>query len=553
MKKLLSLIFIFTALLAVVMRCQPEDLTPTHSEDPLTSITARLSINGFDDLDFTGYPDANGKVVIEIPYFYPEASDNQTPSTVLTAAKMSAVLVNNAVITEPLTVMDISTEQTIKVIDQVKKERIYTVIGKIVKSNLCEITDFQIPALDLAGVIKGGEISLISIDDIPKTTASVTVSPHATISPDPATTEIDYNGTVTFTVTAFDGVTKKTYTVKKGVPDKIEQGIRDGSAKILFAKKLAEDIGITTINLTGGIAVSGDYLVINTRNEPLRVINRMTGEFVREVSLGDIQGGLKNFYITNDDAGHIFICNLSPQAGDFTIWKMKDIDSAPEVYITRTAGNAFGRKFSIQGNTDQDAVITAPCHTNPTIGFYRWVVRNGVLGNIEWGTATGAGPWNNNIDIVYSKPDPTSDYFLHGYSDNRLTWMDGSTNTVKAMLGAISVNYVPNAVDFIEFNNASILATNQVNSQTWGTADYIWLLDVSNPADFKGTLDAGNVPAVKWFTFGEYGPKAIGHAANGNATGDLGLWQSSNGYYLYLYFMFTNGYVVGVQFDCISM
>lgn len=552
MKQILSLILCL-GLWASVPSCRPDDLTPMESEEPLTSLTARLSINGFDNLDFTGHPDAAGKIVIEIPYFYPETSDNQTPASVLAHAKMSAVLVNNAVITRPLTMMDISTEQTIKVIDQAKKERTYTVVGKIVKSSLCDITDFRLPSVGLAGVIKGEDISLISADDIPMTTASVTLSPHATISPDPATTPIDYNSTVTFTVTAFDGVTSKTYQVKKGVPAKLEQGIREGSAKILFAKKLAEDIGITTTNLTGGIAVSGDYLVINTRNEPLRVINRMTGEFVKEVSLGSIQGGLTNFYITNDDAGHIFISNLSPQAGDFMIWKMQDIDSDPEVYITRKAGNAFGRKFSIQGNTDTDAVITAPCHTNPTTGFYRWTVKDGVLGNIEWGSASGAGTWNNNIDLVYSKPDPTSDYFLHSYSNNKLTWMDGSKNTVKATLGAISQNYVPNAVDFIEFNNASILATNQVNSFTWGKADFVWLLDISNPADFKGTLDAGDVPAVKWFTHGEYGPNAIGHAVNGNATGDVELYQSSNGYYLYLYFMFTNGFVVGVQFDCVAM
>ena len=49
-----------------------------------------------------------------------------------------------------------------------------------------------------------------------------------------------------------------------------------------------------------------------------------------------------------------------------------------------------------------------------------------------------------------------------------------------------------------------------------------------------------------------YGGKYLG-VVNGNGTGDVCFVKSADGYYLYLYFMFTNGSIVGVQFDCMDI
>ncbi|MPN57857.1 hypothetical protein SDC9_205553 [bioreactor metagenome] len=57
---------------------------------------------------------------------------------------------------------------------------------------------------------------------------------------------------------------------------------------------------------------------------------------------------------------------------------------------------------------------------------------------------------------------------------------------------------------------------------------------------------------IKVCDSGLYGAKALGDV-NANGTGDVAFRVSNDGYYLYVYFMFTNGYVVCAQFDCISM
>lgn len=544
------------ALALMAVSCKPTELVPATSDTPITSITAKVSINGYDDLEFVGYPDENRRIVIDFPWYYPEASDNQTKASDITDAKVTANLANNCIIKNPITRLDLTQENRIVVVDQVKGESEYIVTGNIRKSSACEITAFTLNGLGISGVIKATEITVVSPDMIPaKSTASVTLSPHATISPDPATTELDYNEDVTFTVTAHDGTQQK-YVVKKGIPAKLEFGMRDGSAKILFAKKLKSDLGISVDNLTTGCAVSGNYLAINTRNEDILLIDRLTGEKKGTIALGsEFKGSLRNFYITSDDAGHIFMCNLVPNDGDtFKIWKINDVTSSPELYLSWKSNDiAFGRKFSIQGNTDTDAVITAPCHSNPTSGFYRWTIKNGVKPDKPDLCSASGIEWNTNVDLVYKTADPTSDYFVHCYSTNKLTWMDGATNTVKYQLGAISQNFIPNALDVVAFNGNYYLAANQANSFNWGKADYVWLLDIADAKNFTGTLDLSDVPAVKWSSYGEYGANAIGATTNGNGTSDVLLSVSDNGYYMYLYFLFTNGYVVGVQFDCIDM
>src|SRR5690606_37203502 len=104
----------------------------------------------------------------------------------------------------------------------------YIVKAEIRKSNKSQIEEFKLPSLGLTGIVNEEEktISLITIGDLEPATAEVKLSYHATISPNPATTALDYNEPVTLTVTAHDGVTKSEYTVIKAVPDKLPYGIR---------------------------------------------------------------------------------------------------------------------------------------------------------------------------------------------------------------------------------------------------------------------------------------------------------------------------------------
>jgi hypothetical protein len=335
-------------------------------------------------------------------------------------------------------------------------------------------------------------------------------------------------------------------------------GIRSGSAKLLFAKKLKADLGIAVDNLTGGMAATKDYVVINTRAANSIYINSKTGEKVGEFDLGALKGSLTNFYNTADADGNILVCNLAPNAGSFKVYKLTSVTGTPELMIDWNGAVAMGRKLSIAGSINGNAIITAPILAAGQ-KFARWKVIGGILSSqipdIITMTGLTAG-WTTNCDIVYSSnTDLTSDYYVASYSDNTFAWVNGVTNAVRKKLDVISTNYIPNAVDYISFNNAKYVTTNWVNSFTWGAADGVWLLDVSNDTNFSGNLDTRTCKSVVWeCDRDKYGAKGVTPVvANGNGTGDVALRVSEDGYYLYLYFMFTNGYVVGYQFDCIDM
>ncbi len=550
---------IILALLTLLSGChQPDELLPSVSRDGINSVTAT-----FEDGtgEFTGYyTEGSNEIIIPIPYYYPESSDNQVLESQLKRMRVRANLDDNVVVSPSMLYLDLTQDNIITITDQVKAKKDFIIKGEIRKSNQCVIEDFKIPSLGLTGVINeiNKTISLIAIGELEPALAELTMSAHATVSPDPTTNALNYNEEVKLTVTADDGETQNVYTIRKEVPEKLAYGIRSGSAKLMFAKKLKADLGIIADNLTGGIAATGDYIVINTRGAASVYIDAKTGEKLGEIDLGGIAGSLTNFYSTADTEGNILICNLAPNAGSFKIWKMNSIEATPELMIEWDGGVAIGRKFSINGSIDGDAVITAPILAAGQ-QIARWTVVGGVLSSQTPEIITMSGlakGWSTNADIVAtSNTDLAADYFVASYSDNTFAWVDGSSNSVSKALDAISANYIPNAVDYIEFNNAKYSTLNWVNSFSWGAADAVWLLDVSSDVNFAGNLDTRTCNAVVWESERNvYGGKSVDPpVVNGNGTGDVALRVSEDGYYMYLYFMFTNGYVVGYQFDCISL
>ncbi|WP_029163934.1 DUF5018 domain-containing protein [Anaerophaga thermohalophila] len=554
-----NIIFAIALLLTFIGGCkEPDELLPSVSREGINSITATFP-DGTGE--FTGtIVEGTNEIVIPIPYYFPVSSNNRVTEEMISNMRVRANLDDNVTVSPPLLYMDLSKDNVITVNDQLGEEHKYIVRGEIRKSSECRIKEFSLPELGLTGVINESKktISLVAIGELEPALADVTLSYHATISPDPREEALDYNEEVELTVTAHDGVTRNVYTVKKEVPEKLPYGIRSGSAKLMFAKQLKADVGITVDHLTGGMAVTDEYVVLNTRNQNSIYLDAKSGEKVGEIELGSAKGNLTNFYSTADRAGNILICNLAPNDGAFRIWKVASVSDTPELMIEWDGGVAVGRKMSVQGDINGDAIITAPI-LDYGQQFARWTISGGVLASQTPEIVTMSGlekGWTTNVDIVHtSGSDVNSDYFVASYSDNTFAWVDGSTNEVSSKLESISVNYIQNAVDFVEFNNAQYTTVNWVNSFTWGAADMVWLLDVSSEANFTGNLASGTCPAVVWETpLNTYGPNAIsGGVANANGTGDVALKVSDDGFYLYLYFMFTNGYVVGYQFDCIDM
>ncbi|MDR0728874.1 MAG: DUF5018 domain-containing protein [Prevotellaceae bacterium] len=551
MKSKIYLLILMGALFAVNGCQTPDELLPPVARAGINSVTAAFEDKSaeFTALVTEGVYD----IVIPIPYYFPETSDNQVTNAMLSRMKMRADVDDNVYIDPPLLFLDLTPGKvhTITVTDQRKGQKQYTIRSEIRKSAACAIEEFVIPLLGdatMTGIITESTktISLLTPDVLAPCTATVRLSPHATISPDPRTTLIDYNTNQTFTVTAHDGTTA-TYTVKKELPAKRAKGIRPESAKLIFVKTAAE-IGANSANYNG-IAVTGDRIVISSRAAASKVIDAFTGAQLPDLDVTHTAAGLPNFYNTADAAGNVLMSDLynTGSVGTFAMWRIDPVAGTINNYITWTAApRQIGRKISIAGSIDGNAIITAPLHGTDDHSFARWRVINGALVSQTPDIVTISGDFlwaNNGSDIIYSSADPQSDYFAVGYkgsastSSNKLVRIDGTTNTVAAALDPVTDNTVVAALDYIEFNNAKYVAFTYARNTTGN--EKVYLVDVEEP--LSGTPGE----AAIWEITNTYGAGS----GNGNSTSDIVLKASADGDYLYLYYYFTNGAIVCYQFD----
>ena len=613
MKKILIYILAAGALLA---SCKPVEILPVTDSstgqplvnEPITSVTAYVKINGV-DAEFTGYPDENNNIEIVFPFYYPIESDYKVTSFYLEDCRVMANLASNVTIKEKLFRLDLNEETTIHVTDQLKQEREYVIYGVIKHLDLKEISDITYTVSEkefYKAIVKDGEIMIPYTGTLPDGVLTFTLSPHATAkkadgSPLGNGYIVNFDEETFITVVADDG-SEQNYRVYKGQPEKKDKGLNPDPdfVSYMFSRKLNSEVGITKYDATSALAVSGDYLIINTRGEDPVVLDRFTGANVGAIALpdeckkgnaGDGGENYRNFCMTSDDDGNILIVNRVEwkygdadagipgkwrDLGEVKIWRLKDINSAPEEYISwpisdENYGLIFGRRISVTGSLNSNAVITLPCNSQPTGAFYRWTVKDGELqdNKPEWVSVAETGyTWNyGNVDIVHMDADPTSDFLAFGYSDTarKMTWFNGRNNSIKKQLELADVNYVGNALDIYEFNGTKYLAAAQLNSFTWGRCDFVYLFDLTLEAAFEGEINPqGSMgytdnlcPALVWEDIsGEWGPKALEYSADGysnaNHCDDVIMAGSDSGYYMYLYFMFCNGYVVGVQFDCIN-
>ena len=404
--------------------CQePETLMPSESRYGINSVTAYFL---YDDREENEFPSEinyeTGVITIVFPYTYPANSASHLEMSDLTKVKVVANLDDNVVVDPPLLFVDFTKDDNyITVTDQRKEKKTYQLRAVIRKSNLCQITKFSLPALNLTGVINEASKAISVIYDSPLGVqlADITLSFGASfVGTDPTVTALDYSDPVDITVVAQDGVTKATYTVAADTPDILSKGMRYGSEKFMWTTDL-NSLGIGNTLLTGGIAVIKDYVILNTRDEDMVVLNAETGEKTGTIAL-DFKGNVTNFYCTADSKDNILVCNLTPNDGaTFKIWRIKGIGGTPSLYITLDTDKSMGRKMSVYGDLDGDAIITAPVYQGAN-EFYRWTVVGGVLNptpDLVTIADTKMGPWTYNCDVVYSSAtDVTADYFLSSSS-----------------------------------------------------------------------------------------------------------------------------------------
>ena len=499
-------------------------------------------------------------ITIVFPYTYPANTKYNLTEDDLKKVKVVANLDDNCFIEPSILIMDLTQDNIITVINQKKERTDYIVRGEIRKSNACAVTAFKLVDENLVGVVNESTkvISIIKDEAPAKQLAEVELSFGATITgTDPTKVACDYSKDVKFTVTAQDGKTTAEYTVKVQLPSTLEKGMRPGSGKILWNNKIVDTYAPATPLMMTSMAVIKDYIVLNTRNEDMMVVNRKTGAKEGTIKL-PFKSSLGNFKATGDSSDNILVTNLDSK--EIVVYRIKGINGTPTEYIRyNVGGKSYGRGISVIGSLDKDAVITMPRFEDAGWYFLRWTVTGGVLNTepelVTINSSVNAGGWVYNCDVVATDPsNPKSDYFVNSYAkltggttanvDRGTIWIDGATNKDKCHSPYTSSNWVRNALDYVKFNGVGYLIANSVNSFTWGADDMIYLYDLGD----------ANLDNIVWKSeVGIYGSMSSINQANGNACSDVALRLSDNGYYMYAYFFFAGGQLVCVQFDCLDM
>ena len=441
---------------------------------------------------------------------------------------------------------------TIRLADGSESKHI--VVGVIRKSSEAQIKDFILPVSNtpgyiaeqskVVGLVPGG-VTLIS--EKPK----LSLSHHATITPDTSLVQ-DFTKPVTYTVKAEDG-TQAIYTVKQITPQKLASGLRKGSGRLLWSKTLPQ-MGIDGVNnMSTGIAISGNNLVVNTRTVVNKYVNRFNGVYVGDMTMGGIMtaSSFMNFFSTSDKAGNILISNLTTAAGQVLyVYKWTSAtDVAPIKYIQWTndiTGSQVGRKISVYGDLNGDALIFMGASTaNNTI--LRWQVTGGVLQSQTPSKIIyqGSAKWTTHADIISAGTSIADKLFISG-TPSDLVCTDYTAGTVIGQVGLTAAGYLTNnhAIDLATFNNAPYLASACVNA----IAGFSILYDVTNPALLSTLPSSSAYPNVAVFQT----PTMVS-TANANGTGDVLLRVSDDGYKMILYIMATNGGVAAYEFDCIDL
>lgn len=543
--------------------CQQPDFKVSEAEatKAINSITASFIDDTSNENHFKSEIDYDNHVItIVLPYTYPANTKYNLTEDDLKKVKVIANLDDNCSIEPPILIMDLTKDNPITVINQKKERTDYIVRGEIRKSNACAVTSFKLVDENLVGVINESTkiISIIKDEAPARQLAEVELSFGATITGnDPTKVACDYSKDVKFTVTAQDGKTTAEYTVKVQLPSTLEKGMRPGSGKILWNNKIVDTYAPATPLMMTSMAVIKDYIVLNTRNEDMMVVNRKTGAKEGTIKL-PFKSSLGNFKATGDSSDNILVTNLDSK--EIVVYRIKGINGTPTEYIRyNVGGKSYGRGISVIGSLDEDAVITMPRFEDAGWYFLRWTVTGGVLNTepelVTINSSVNAGGWVYNCDVVATDPsNPKSDYFVNSYAkltggttanvDRGTIWIDGATNKDKCHSPYTYSNWVRNALDYVKFNGVGYLIANSVNSFTWGADDMIYLYDLGD----------ANLDNIVWKSeLGIYGSMNNIAQANGNAYSDVALRLSDNGYYMYAYFFFAGGQLVCLQFDCLDM
>lgn len=541
--------------------CSEEFVEPTAQRSGITSLAAYFTSGPNDgklaiDWKVDGN-DATTDYVIPVPYYYPEESDNTTEQY-MSKMKVVATLANNCSIDPPLTVLDLTKKNQFTYTNPYGEQKQITISGQMTRSDKCAIHAFMASPGELTGIIDEDNktISLVTADDLSTATAEMTLSPHATISPDPSQPH-NFNSPFQFTVTADNGTTKATYTVMKQVPPKVENGYRAGSEKLLFENDMTT-LGVTNANtIHPTLACIGNFVVLNLGDGTTpQYFKKSTGTRMGTINLDAANA---SGAVTSDVAGNMIIANHAENGQTLKIYRTNDVTQAPQLLLSynNALGVAIGDRLHVQGDLNTDAIITAtPYGCQNAI---RWTVHNGTVSAPQNILFSGVNAWGaqDGSSKVVARTANVADGCFFSYYDagNCPTYYAPSWAAPQRILTANSNGkgwgYNTGAIDARDFNGARYLAVFEIGYWPgWGLPGSIYLFDATNPTSVSGNINTSSALKSKLTMSDLYG--TVGYAA-GDRTGDVLVTPSEDGYFMYIFYASnTHMSFGGYQVDCIK-
>ena len=239
-------------------------------------------------------------------------------------------------------------------------------------------------------------------------TATLTLSEGATVSPDPSQ-PADYTQPISFTVTAKDGKTTRTYTTKP-----VEKVVELYTKVEAALSKTTTEMGLGSVTTSASeykfIGVSGDKLVIGTK-----VFDYKTFAAVGELNMTGYSDQ-KLTGMANDHAGNL-IAAVTP-TGEGTppttiiCWR-NGWDQAPSEYI-KSETSFIGKLISAGGNIfEGQAIVSAMGGTGPAGAHFVFERLDGnanVFHAVETKHPSNDGNWSQMISPCSS--DPLGTWFM---------------------------------------------------------------------------------------------------------------------------------------------
>ena len=567
MKRILSYICLAVIASAMFAACEPQYVLPTTEREGFTSISAYFTSGEYNNLELaklevTDEMVKSGRLVIPVPYFYPETSDNPT-TKYMTNVRVKAVLDKNCSISPALTLMDLNLENEFTFTDA--KGNVYPIVitGKRTKSSAASFISFSIVGM-FEGFVdnEARKIYLYTVDDLSSCTAEAQASAHAEIVTDLSVAR-NYNEPQTIVIKAHNG-TEYEYVTEKAIPTKIRNGFNKESVKQLFNFDPKSRFGTPdylTKGLDPSIASIEGYLVVCLGNgSTLFCVHGTTGEKLGEIALGaaDPSG------ITNDEAGNLLMINKIEGKGKIRIYRTTSVKTEPTLFYEYDNAVPLpnGVKIKVSGSIDGNAVITVPYVGVAGVTTASQILRLTVSGGkVSAADVIDLAPaklsWDadpsNYAGFAPASSNPADGLFTASYGSTRLDWLNSSFAIAKSMGTTVEAAWAwnPNSLDCKLYNNAQYLAMLVLaHFPAWGGHPSLYIYNVSDKNSLTG--DFTSSPSLVLAS----GDISSFNATNADSTlssGDVVIAQSADGFKIFIYYYDQYaGAIGGYSADCIK-